>query len=189
MAQNKTRDFVLLLLVFAASVAAGWFLSGSLFNDDISVTDRQEQVMEDQAEDVIEEFDEAAFEEEIIEDVEVAEEEVVQEEVIPEEPKLKVYEEFTSEQMEDLINSGDFGGLPATFDTKNIFRATNKNIVVRNLRPGDAHPDDVVQLCGKVADGFWKEVTDTRVYANEQNIITRIEVTVVYPDNQESYYE
>lgn len=179
MARNKTIDFVLLILVFSISAAGGWFLSEIIFNDKSSDDYVMEEVL-DQPDEIVYEENEDSAEVEFLE--ESIEEIIEEEEIVEEKPKPIVYEAFTSEQMEALINSGDFGSLPATFNSKQIFRATNNNIVVRNLRPDDGHPDDVIQLCGKVADGFWKGVVNTVVHANEQNVITRVEVTVVYPE-------
>lgn len=175
MAQNKSIDLILLICVFAVSAVAGWFLSDLVMGKPVVV--EPEPVVETeyvQEDTVVVEEDSTVFETE-----EVVEEEAIVPEVI-EEPKPIVYEAFSSAQMEALINGGDYEARPA--DSKKIFKAFGRNIVVHNLKEGDDAPQDISQLCSKVADGFWKGVTGTVVIANDQNIITRVETYAVYPE-------
>lgn len=172
MAQNKILSWVLLAVVFVASAALGFVLSGIILGNGDKDVD-PEPVAYTYQEDTV------SAEEPDTTVVELVAEEIPVEEVEAE-PEVIVYEKFTAQQMEDLINSGDFYNRPD--NSKFIFQATFGNIVVTNLRENDEHPDDVAQMCSKVGDGFWTRVTDTRLTINEQNIITRIQVTAVYPE-------
>lgn len=173
MAQNKAVNWILLMLVFAASTAAGYFIAQLVIDGPRDTFSNEEIVEESDVETFVEEAEDTVLMEEAVADT-------VAEEIVEEEPQLVIYEPFTSEQMEDLINSGDFDQRPT--NSKSIFKAENRNIIVRNLREGDEHPDDIAQLCSKVADGFWDGVTNTVIIANDQNIIIRIETTAVYPE-------
>lgn len=174
MAQNKAVNWILLMLVFAASTAAGYFIAQLVIDGPRDTFSNEEIVEESDVETFVEEAEDTVLMEEAVADT-------VAEEIVEEEPQLVIYEPFTSEQMEDLINSGDYSANAPT-NSKSIFQAFGRNIVIRNLREGDDSPEDITQLCEKVANGFWAGVSGTVVTTNEQNIIIRIQTTAIYPE-------
>lgn len=181
MTKNRIIDLVLLICVFSVSFTSGYFLCEFVIPERVVKND-----VEPLPKSVIQEEtvnNTAGVETLVIKDTQVAEPEELEEleeQVESAEPERIIYEPYTSQQMEALINGADYEKRPV--NSKLIFQAVFNNIIVHNLREGDKHPDDVAELCAKVGDGVWLRVTGTVVIANEQNIITRIETNAVYPE-------
>lgn len=196
MEQNKGLNIALLAAVFAVSLAAGYFLGQLLPNDD-SLSDKLEESeyhldpyahgqipAEPQIDSAV--IDSLEAELDSLKAIETEEAEV---EV--EEPQIKVYDYFSDQQMEDLINSGDYE-TNRPDDYKGRFVVDNPGrIRVTNLPDGVKQPNDLGELCGNKDYEFggriWTGVRNVRCTRDEQtNQITRISLEVIWEGEYEN---
>lgn len=185
MAQNKL-NIVLLAVVFAASVAAGYFIA------DIVMPKKQVVEVYEEPE-TVDETD--YYQEDTVQYVEepVVEEEVVVEEETPVEPEvvLPVYEQYTAAEMEALINSGDYLTYKPE-NSKEIFVVDwNHNIKISNMPAGVSIPQTVSELCDNkgiiITEGKkWLGVKNVTLRYNERNQVTGISLDVIWEGEYEN---
>ena len=196
MAQNKGLNIALLAAVFAVSTGLGFFLSQMLVKPrDVQEVVVPSEIVMAEEEPVSDFVDSTAYYDSVYNALLAAEAaakaaaEAEAEAAAKATAELPQYAYFSDQQMQDLINSGDYStNRPA--DYKGRFLVAGK-ITVTNLPEEYPQPGDIQELCSNLGqyfgDQIWSGVTNVRCRRNEQtNQIVRITLEVIWEDANEN---